>query len=87
MFKVCMLMSRSCLRHVQQQSGSARIQSGTSGLMTETTSPEQSPYRSLRGVTHTFYTTQTNEASLLHARTGPPARFKLPQVKVASTQV
>lgn len=56
---------------MQQQSRSSGIQSGTSGLMTETASPEQPSNRSLRGVRHTFYTTQTNSPSVSQTRRKP----------------
>lgn len=47
-----------------------------------TASPEQSPIRSLRGVSHTFYTTQTNKPRVLRAHTGTLARLKLLQVSL-----
>lgn len=52
------------------------LQSGTSGLMTETASPEQPSNRSLRGVRHTFYT-HTNTLTQSAIDTHTPARFKV----------
>lgn len=50
------------------------------------TPPNTDTHRSLRGVSHTFYTTLTSEVNLVYTPTDPPACIEVPQVQVAVIQ-